>query len=67
MFLLLGMLGISYIHRGLLCEGLSSQNFDGGCALFECIWDDKAYGDTNLQFSSVVLKVSIFFYFAPNV
>ena len=57
------MLGISYTHRGLLCEGLYSQNFDGGCALFEFLLDDRASRDTNLQFSSVVPRVIIFFYF----
>ena len=63
LFLLFGMLGTSYTPRGLLCEGLSSQNVDGGCALFEFILDDRAYHDTNLQFSSVVPQVSIFCYF----
>ena len=57
------MLVISYTHRGLLCEGLSSKSFDGGCALFEFLLGDRASHDTNLQFSSVVPKLSIFFYF----
>ena len=57
------MLVISYTLRGLLCEGLSSQNVDGGCALFEFILDDRASHDTNLHFSSVVPQVSIFCYF----
>ena len=57
------MLVISYTCRGLLCEGLSSQNVDGGCALFEFRLDDRAYHDTNLQFSSVVTQVNIFCYF----
>ena len=56
------MLGISYTRPGLLCEGLSSQNVDGGYALCESILDDRAYGETNLQFSSVVPQVSIFCY-----
>ena len=55
LFLISGMLGVSYTRRGLLCEGLSSQNVDGGCALFEFILEDRASRDTNLQFSSVVL------------
>ena len=63
LFLLFGMLGISYTRRGLLCEGLSSQNVDGRCDLFEFILDDRASHDTNLQFSSVVPQVSIFCYF----
>ena len=62
-FLLFGVLGISYTRRGLLCEGLSSQNFDRGCALFEFLLDDRAFHDTNLQFSSVVPQVNIFSYF----
>ena len=57
------MLGTSYIRRGLLCEGLSSQNIDGGYALFESLLDDIASCDTNLQFSFLVPQVSIFFYF----
>ena len=57
------MLGTSYTRRGLLFEGLSSQNFDGGCALFESLLDDRASHDNNLQFSSVVPQVSIFCYF----
>ena len=57
------MLGISYTRRGLLCEGISSQNIDGGCALFEFLLDDRAFYDTNLQFYSVVPQVSIFCYF----
>ena len=57
------MLGISYTRRGLLCEGIYSQNVDGGCAMFESLLDDSASSDTNLHFSSVVPQVSIFFYF----
>ena len=58
LFLLFCMLGISYTHRGLLCEGLSSQDVDGGYALFESIPDDKEYSDTNpLNFLSNVLHV----------
>ena len=57
------MLGTSYTGRELLCEGLSSQIVDGGCALFESPLDDRASHDTNLQFSSVVPQVSIFYYF----
>ena len=54
LFLIFGKLGTSYTRRGLLCKGLSSQNVDGGCALFEFILDDRASHDTNIQFSSVV-------------
>ena len=61
--LLFGMLGTSYTRRGLLCEGLSSQNVDRGCALLEFLLDDRASHDTNLQFYSVVPQVSIFCYF----
>ena len=57
------MLGISYTRRGLLCEGLSSKNVDGGCALFESLLGDRASRDTNIQFSFVVPQVSIFCYF----
>ena len=57
------MLGISYTRRGLLCEGLSSQNFDGGYAMFDSLPDDRASRDTNIQFSFVVPQVSIFCYF----
>ena len=57
------MLGTSYKRRGLFCEGLSSQNVDGGCALFGSPLDDRASHDTNLQFSSVLPQVSIFCYF----
>ena len=57
------MLGISYTRRGLLCEGLSSQNIYEVYALSESLLDDRAYCDTNLQFSFVVLWVSIFLYF----
>ena len=63
LFLLFGMLGTSYARRGLLCQGLSSKNVDGGCALLEFILDDRASNDTNIKFSSVVPQVSIFFYF----
>ena len=55
--------GKSYTRRGLLCEGLSSQDVDGGCDLFESLLDDRTSHDTNLQFSSVVPQVSIFCYF----
>ena len=48
------MLGISSTRRGLLCEGLFSQNVDGRYALFESLLDDRASSDTNLQISSVV-------------
>ena len=57
------MLGISYTYRGLLCEGLSSQNVDRGYALFESLPYDIASRDTNLQFSFLVPEVSIFCYF----
>ena len=57
------MLGISYTCCGMLCEGLPSQNVDGGYDLLESLPDDRASCDTNLQFSFVVLQVSIFFYF----
>ena len=57
------MLGISCTHRGLLCKGLSSQNIYGECALLESLLDDRGSRDANLQFSSVVPQVSIFFYF----
>ena len=57
------MLGIYYTRRGLLCEGLYSQNVDGGCALLEFLLYDRVSNDTNLQFSSVVPQVSIFCYF----
>ena len=57
------MLGISYTRRGLLCEGLSSQNVEGEYALCESLQDDRASRDTNLQFSFMVLWVSISFYF----
>ena len=57
------MLGISYTRRRLLCKGLSSQNVDGGCALFEFLLDDRASHDTNLKFSFVVPQLSIFCYF----
>ena len=63
LFLLSGMLGTSYTRRGLLCDGLSSQNVDRGCDLFEFILDDRASHDTNIKFPSVVPQVSIFFYF----
>ena len=63
LFLLFFMLGTSYTRHGLLCEGLSSQSVEGGCALFESPLDDRASHDTNLQFSSVVPQVSIFCYF----
>ena len=54
LLLLFSMLGTSYTRCGLLCEGLSSKNVDGGCALFESFLDDRASHDTNLQFSYVV-------------
>ena len=57
------MLGISYTRHGLLCGGLSSQNVDGECVLSKSLPDDKAYHDTNLQFSSVVPQVSLLCYF----
>ena len=63
LFLLFGMLGTSYTCRGLLGEGFSSQSVDERCALFESPLDERAYHDTNLQFSSVVPQVSIFCYF----
>ena len=62
-FLLSGKLDTSCTRRGLLCEGLSSQSVDRGCALFKSPLDDRASHDTNLQFSSVVPQVSIFCYF----
>ena len=52
--LLFGKLITSYTRRGLLCEGLSSQSVDGGCALFGSTLDPRASHDTNLHFSSVV-------------
>ena len=57
------MLGISYTRSGLFCEDLSSQNVEGGYALFESLPDDRASRDTNLQFSFVVPQVKIFRYF----
>ena len=57
------MLGTSYIRCGLLCEGLSSQNFDGEYALCKSLTDDRASYDTDLPFSLLVPQVSIFFYF----
>ena len=63
LFLLFGILDTSYTRRGLFCEGLPSQNVDGGCAMFEFLLDDRASHDTNLQFYSVVPQVSIFCYF----
>ena len=33
--------GTSYTRRGLLCEGLSSQSVDGGCAMFGSPLDDR--------------------------
>ena len=57
------MLGIFYTRRGMLCEGLSSQNVDGGYVLCESLQDGRASCDTNLQLSFVVPQVSIFFYF----
>ena len=63
MILIFGMFGTSYTCRGLFCEGLSSQNIDGRCALFEFLLDDRASHDTNIQFSSIVPQVSIFFLF----
>ena len=54
LFLLFGKLGTSYTRRVLLCEVLSIQSVDGGCAMFEAPLDDRASHDTNLQFSSVV-------------
>ena len=62
LFLFFGMLDISYKRRGLLYKGLSSQNADGGCALFGFLLYDRASHDTNLQFSSVVPEVNIFCY-----
>ena len=61
--LLFGILGISYTRRGLLCEGLYSQNVDGGYALLEFLQDDRESCETNLHFSFVVPQVSIFCYF----
>ena len=61
--MLSGKLDISYTLRGLLCEGLSSKNVDGGYALFESLPDDRSSRDTNLQFSFVVPQVSMFCYF----
>ena len=58
--LLSGKLDTSCTRRGLLCEGLSSQSFDGGCVLFGSPLDERASHDTNLQFSSVVPEVNIF-------
>ena len=57
------MLGISYTRRGLLCEGLSSQNVDRWYAMFESLPDDRESCDTNQQFTFVVPQVSILFYF----
>ena len=63
LFLLFGMLGISYTRCGMLCEGLYSKNVDEGYSLFESLQDGRESRDTNVQFSFVVLQVSIFFYF----
>ena len=57
------MLGTSYTRYGLFCEGLSSQNIDGECAMCESLQDDRVYSDTNLQFYFVVQWVSISCYF----
>ena len=57
------MLGISYTRRGLLWEGLYSQNVDGGCDMLEFLLDYRAFHDTKINFTSVVSQVSIFFYF----
>ena len=59
-FLLSGELDTSCTRRGLLCEGLSSQNVDEGCVMFGSPLDDRASRDTILQFSSVVPEVNIF-------
>ena len=63
LFLLFGMLGISYTRRGMLYEGFYSKNVDRGCALFEFLLVDRASHDINLQFSSVVPQERIFCYF----
>ena len=63
MFLLFEMLGIYYTPRGLLCEGLSSKNVEGGYALFESLLDDRSSRDTDIKLSFVVPQVSIFCYF----
>ena len=57
------MLGISYTHRGMLGEGLFSQNVDWGYALSESLLDGRASRDINLQCYFLVLQVSIFLYF----
>ena len=57
------MLINSYTSYGLLCEGLSSQNFDGEYAMCQSLQDDIASHDSNLQFSFVVPWVSISCYF----
>ena len=62
-FLLSGKLDTSCTRRGLLLEDLSGQNVYGWYALFESLPDYRSSRDNNLQFSSVVPQVSIFFYF----
>ena len=57
------MLGTTYTRYGLLCEGISSQNFEREYAMCEYLLDDRAYHDTNIQLSFVVLWVSISCYF----
>ena len=57
------MLGVSYTRRGLLCEGLFSQNFDVWYSLFESLLDDRSSRDTDIKLSFVVPQVSIFCYF----
>ena len=57
------MLGTSYTRYGLLYEGLSSRNVDGGYAMCKSLPDDIASRDTNVHFSFVVPQVRISFYF----
>ena len=63
LFLFFCMLGIYYTRCGLLCEGLSSQNVDGGYGLCKSLPDDRAYCGTNIQFCFVVTQVSMSCYF----
>ena len=57
------MLGTSYTRCGLFCEGLFSRDVDREYVLCESLQDERAYRDTNLQFSFVLLWVIIYFYF----
>ena len=57
------MFGTTYTSRGMLCEGLSSRNVDRDYDMCKSLQYDRAYHDTNLQFSFVVPWVSISCYF----